>query len=78
MAFTQNFEDASITLFANDLAFRAHTQHSYRFLANSIYDAVGTEVQKKGKGKGKLKEKQEKTQKNTVEKSFFETGRDRE
>uniref|UniRef100_UPI000367DACF M14 family metallopeptidase n=1 Tax=Halalkalibacterium ligniniphilum TaxID=1134413 RepID=UPI000367DACF len=31
--------DASYTLFANDLTFRAHTQHSYRLLANSIYAA---------------------------------------
>jgi hypothetical protein len=78
LAFTQNFEDSSITLFANDLAFRAHTQYSYRFLANSIYASVGTEVEKKGKGKGKLKDKKGKPQNNKMEKSFFEKGRDRE
>ncbi|WP_069187972.1 M14 family zinc carboxypeptidase [Bacillus sp. FJAT-27251] len=78
LAFTQNFEDSSITLFANDLAFRAHTQYSYRFLANSIYASVGTEVEKKGKGKGKLKDKKGKPQNNKIEKSFFEKGRDRE
>ena len=36
LAFTQQLDDATITLFANDLAFRAHTKHSYRMLANSI------------------------------------------
>src|SRR5699024_234166 len=30
LAFTQELEDTAITLFANDLAFRAHTQYSYR------------------------------------------------
>ncbi|MBS4204818.1 M14 family metallopeptidase [Lederbergia citrea] len=78
LAFTKNLEDATITLFANDLAFRAHTQYSYRLLANSIYASVGTEVIKKGKGKGKVKDKEVKTQNNKVEKSFFERGRDRE
>ncbi|WP_243354403.1 M14 family metallopeptidase [Bacillus litorisediminis] len=76
MAFTQDFEDATITLFANDLAFRGHTQYSYRFLANSIYDSVGSEAEKKGKGK--VKDKEWKTQSNKVEKSFFEIGRDRD
>jgi murein tripeptide amidase MpaA len=76
LAFTQDFEDASITLFANDLAFRAHTQYSYRLLANSIFASVGTETVKKGKGKGKLKAG--KPQNNKIEESFFEKGRDRE
>lgn len=78
MAFTQNFDDSTITLFANDLAFRAHTQYSYRLLANSIYASVGTAVQKKGKGIGKLKGKEVKAQNALFEKSFFEKGRDRE
>ena len=78
MAFTQNFGDSSITLFANDLAFRAHTQYSYRFLANSIYDSVGTVVEKKGKGKEKVNNKKEITKNNKIEKSLYETGRDRE
>lgn len=37
LAFTQQLDDATITLFANDLAFRAHTKHYYRMLANSIF-----------------------------------------
>ena len=40
LAFTQQMEDTSVILFANDLAFRAHTKHSYRLLANSIYTAA--------------------------------------
>jgi len=36
-AFTQQLEDSTVTLFANDLAFRAHSQYYYRMLANSIY-----------------------------------------
>ncbi|WP_121663822.1 M14 family metallopeptidase [Metabacillus litoralis] len=75
LAFTQNLEDSNITLFANDLAFRAHTQSSYRLLANSIFASVGTEVAKKGKGS--VKDKANK-QNNKVEKSFLEKGRDRE
>ncbi|MCG7346588.1 M14 family metallopeptidase [Sporosarcina sp. ACRSL] len=43
LAFTQQLDDATITLFANDLAFRAHTKHSYRMLANSIF-ATAEEV----------------------------------
>ncbi|RYG73216.1 X-prolyl-dipeptidyl aminopeptidase [Lentibacillus lipolyticus] len=43
LAFTQNLEDTAITLFSNDLAFRAHTQYSYRFLANSIFDSSTAE-----------------------------------
>ncbi|MFD2215056.1 M14 family metallopeptidase [Metabacillus endolithicus] len=75
LAFTQNLEDSNITLFANDLAFRAHTQSSYRLLANSIFASVGSEVAKKGKGS--VKDKSSK-QNNKVEKSFLEKGRDRE
>ena len=37
LAFTQQLDDATITLFANDLVFRAHTKHYYRKLANSIF-----------------------------------------
>jgi hypothetical protein len=77
LAFTQNFEDTTITLFANDLAFRAHTQYSYRLLSNSIFAAVGSEVEKKA-GKGKVKGKEVKSQDNKIEKSFFEIGRDRD
>lgn len=40
LAFTQQLDDTTITLFANDLAFRAHTKHSYRMLANSIFAAA--------------------------------------
>ncbi|MDV2883739.1 X-prolyl-dipeptidyl aminopeptidase [Alkalihalophilus pseudofirmus] len=39
MAFTSEVNGTTYTLFANDLAFRAHTEHSYRLLANSIFDA---------------------------------------
>ncbi|MFS0864327.1 M14 family metallopeptidase [Fredinandcohnia sp. 179-A 10B2 NHS] len=74
LAFTKAFEDSSVTLFANDLSFRAHTQYSYRLLANSIYASVGTEVTKKGKGNIKGKEIKE----NKTEKSYFEIGRDRD
>ncbi|MGG7620335.1 M14 family metallopeptidase [Bacillus coreaensis] len=75
LAFTQNLEDTNITLFANDLAFRAHTQHSYRLLANSIFASVGSVVAKNGKGS--VKDKVIKKN-NQVEPSFFEKGRDRE
>ncbi|WP_368504960.1 M14 family metallopeptidase [Alkalihalophilus sp. As8PL] len=40
MAFTTQVEDTSYTLFANDLAFRGHTEHSYRLLANSIFQST--------------------------------------
>ncbi|QTD40909.1 M14 family metallopeptidase [Sporosarcina sp. Te-1] len=40
LAFTQQLEGSTVTLFANDLAFRAHTKHSYRLLANSIFSAA--------------------------------------
>lgn len=40
LAFTQQLDDATITLFANDLAFRAHTKYYYRMLANSIYSSA--------------------------------------
>ncbi len=43
LGFTQNLDQATVTLFANDLAFRAHTQHSYRLLANSIYASAQAE-----------------------------------
>ncbi|KQL27570.1 hypothetical protein LIS82_01310 [Cytobacillus solani] len=43
LAFTTIYNEQPFTLFANDLTFRAHTQHSFRLLANcfflaSIYD----------------------------------------
>ena len=37
MAFTLENGDEDITLFANDLVWRAHPQFSYRMLANAIY-----------------------------------------
>ncbi len=57
MAFTKDLDFTSITLFANSLAFRAHTEHSYRLLANSIYASVGSEVEQKRKAQGKAKAK---------------------
>ena len=36
-AFTKKLENSTVTLFANDLAFRAHTKYYYRMLANSIF-----------------------------------------
>ncbi|WP_230499985.1 M14 family metallopeptidase [Sutcliffiella rhizosphaerae] len=39
---------SNVTLFANDLVFRAHTEHSYRLLANAI---LLDDVQEKKKGK---------------------------
>ncbi|WP_257347321.1 M14 family metallopeptidase [Pseudalkalibacillus decolorationis] len=76
LAFTKDLEDTTITLFANDLAFRAHTQYSYRLLANSIFASVGSEVKKKGKGKAKGKAIN--AQNNNVERSYYEFGRDRD
>ncbi len=59
MAITAEQGETTFNLFANSLAFRAHTEHSYRFIANSIYDAVSVEAEvvEKGKGKGKGKGK---------------------
>ncbi|WBL14583.1 M14 family metallopeptidase [Sutcliffiella sp. NC1] len=53
LAFTTDVDGTSITLFANSLAFRAHTDHSYRLLANSIYASVGEENEKKKRGNAK-------------------------
>lgn len=39
LAFTKKLEDKTVTLFANDLAFRAHTKYNYRLIANSIFHA---------------------------------------
>lgn len=39
LAFTVPSGDADVTVFANDIVFRAHPQFSYRLLANSIYAA---------------------------------------
>ncbi|AUD13119.1 X-prolyl-dipeptidyl aminopeptidase [Planococcus sp. MB-3u-03] len=58
MAITAEQGETTFNLFANSLAFRAHTEHSYRFLANSIYDAVSVEAEVVEKGKGKGKKKQ--------------------
>ncbi|MFA1821517.1 M14 family metallopeptidase [Virgibacillus oceani] len=44
IAFTQELEDTDVTLFANDLAFRAHTEYSYRLLANSIFSSASEDV----------------------------------
>lgn len=46
LAFTHTLEKTVITIFANDLAFRAHTKNSYRFLANSIFNSVATQFKK--------------------------------
>lgn len=75
LAFTQNLEDSNITLFANDLAFRAHTQASYRLLANSIFASVSSEAAKQGQGSVKNENKK---QLNEVGRSLLEQGRDRE
>ncbi|MBU8908723.1 M14 family metallopeptidase [Desertibacillus haloalkaliphilus] len=40
LAFTTDLEDTTFTLFANELAFRAHTKHSYPLLANSIFASM--------------------------------------
>lgn len=53
MAITAEQGETTFNLFANSLAFRAHTEHSYRFIANSIYDAVSVEAEVVEKGKGK-------------------------
>lgn len=56
MAITAEQGETTFNLFANSLAFRAHTEHSYRFIANSIYDAVSVEAEVVEKGKGKKKQ----------------------
>ncbi|RNA69983.1 M14 family metallopeptidase [Alteribacter keqinensis] len=48
MAFTADTEEASFTLFANELAFRAHTEHSHRLLANAVYASVTEETERRG------------------------------
>ncbi len=54
MALTVDKGNTTYTLFANDLAFRAHTEHSYRLLANSIYESVRVDAQvTNGKSKKK-------------------------
>lgn len=58
MAFTAANDDTTFTMFANDLAFRAHTEHSYRLLANSIFSSVMAETDAKNNGKVKDMEKQ--------------------
>lgn len=75
LAFTQNLQDSNITLFANDLAFRAHTQASYRLLANSIFASVSSEAAKQGQGSVKNENIK---QLNEVGRSLLEQGRDRE
>ncbi|WP_240733094.1 M14 family metallopeptidase [Jeotgalibacillus sp. S-D1] len=44
MAITQETEATEFTLFANELAYRGHTQHSHRLLANSIFHSVAEET----------------------------------
>jgi hypothetical protein len=41
LAFTHTYNDTTITLFASELAFRAHPQASYRFIGNCIFDSIG-------------------------------------
>lgn len=53
MAFTHDAGDTTFTLFANDLAFRAHTEHSYRLLANSIFASTASEPEAKRKQRNK-------------------------
>ncbi|MGD7046317.1 M14 family metallopeptidase [Jeotgalibacillus proteolyticus] len=53
MAFTHETESTDFTLFANELAFRGHTQYSYRLLANSIFASVSDETKTKKPGKPK-------------------------
>ncbi|WP_156906555.1 M14 family metallopeptidase [Alteribacter aurantiacus] len=53
MAFTSDTEEATMTLFANELAFRGHTEHSHKFLSNAIYQSVSEESNRRGnQGKG--------------------------
>ncbi|WP_047152082.1 M14 family metallopeptidase [Aneurinibacillus tyrosinisolvens] len=37
LALTEKVGDANVTLFANDITHKAHSQNSYRFLANTIF-----------------------------------------
>ena len=39
LALTHTLKNTTFNLFANDLAFRAHTHNSYRFIANCIFDS---------------------------------------
>ncbi|WP_251035248.1 S-layer homology domain-containing protein [Paenibacillus polymyxa] len=41
MAFTYQEKNRNMTVFANDLTNNAHSQHQYRLLANSIFNATG-------------------------------------
>ncbi|WP_088034010.1 M14 family metallopeptidase [Evansella clarkii] len=51
MAFSYENNDTDFTLFANSLAFRAHTEHSYRMLANTIFASTASEAEgKRGQG----------------------------
>ncbi|MCG7378701.1 S-layer homology domain-containing protein [Paenibacillus sp. ACRSA] len=43
MAFTYEENNENITVFANDLTNLGHSQHQYRLLANSIYNADSTD-----------------------------------
>ncbi|MGG4480837.1 S-layer homology domain-containing protein [Paenibacillus illinoisensis] len=45
LAFTYQNDNKNITVFANDLTSTAHSQHQYRLLANSIFNAVSEETQ---------------------------------
>ncbi|SER81591.1 M14 family metallopeptidase [Salipaludibacillus aurantiacus] len=80
MAITKETEDASFTLFANELAFRAHTQHSYRMLANSIFSSVTAEAESKRKPKAGRKDSTEvivDNHKVRVERTTDEQGRNK-
>ncbi|WNS46095.1 S-layer homology domain-containing protein [Paenibacillus sp. MMS20-IR301] len=41
LAFTYNENNKHLSVFANDLINKAHSQHQYRLLANSIFNAAG-------------------------------------
>lgn len=48
MAFTYQENNKKLTVFANDLTNNAHSQHQYRLLANSIFNAVSAETPVQG------------------------------
>lgn len=48
MAFTYQDNNKNLTVFANDLTNTAHSQHQYRLLANSIFNAVSVDTQAPG------------------------------
>ncbi|PPA69044.1 M14 family metallopeptidase [Jeotgalibacillus proteolyticus] len=50
MAFTYEEDGTDYTLFANELAFRGHTQYSHRLLANTIFNSTSEEAVESPKG----------------------------